>query len=217
MKISLSKKGPAFWFLGDPKNLQVCLSQSNPGPIDIDITKLTNLERLRLLRSLQLKELETDKIDNNLYNLNTQQANNQDQLIQEQRHLSRLKKIEDDKQKKEHDEYIISERLRLIAKSSSNTVMYFVKKEKDIDLLKKLLNHERVNKNRNGIIKYINERIILLSTEKERLLASQIQKEMYSQLKTLEKETSEFNMIESEQEIVFLTSKDLIDAVTGGA
>lgn len=221
MKINLSKRGPAFWFLGDPKNLIVSLNQSSPSA-DVDFDSLKSDYQLKILNSLKRHQIECSESYQDLYGRWSKEYFEQkkkeagpDPAIQmrieaQKRMQERRQAIEEKRDKQAARE---EERCQTLLKRSFLAVRTSLKDEKDTVFLKKFLNAERANRNRKSVIQFLERRIVRIGIEKQQEIERKVNRAVNKQLKRLKsRETLRLRVIESEKETVVLTPEDLIAA-----
>ena len=215
MQIRLGINGPAFWFLGDPKKLSVFLSLDSMGPVDVDINTLTVQERYKLLNSLNNKEIETDDDYKTLFNkpyIEPVKEDIKDEVLSKQNNILEKALKAKGKAEKRRNELLDKQeaRCKLFLKSSLLAIRTSVKDETDLSFLRAILKAEIAHRNRKSVINYLNKKIIFLSTEKQRKVEAKVRRETAKQLRMIQKETSMFNVIESDIEVVSLSTEDLI-------
>lgn len=221
MQITLTDLGPPIWFLGEPKNLIVSLNFANPGPVELDFTKLERVHQQRVLLALQNGYLESDIPFQEIYECYTKSAPPAPKMVAPDEIASapvantvaattklladqRLQ-IEAERQEKEEK---IKEKCLLKLKGSVVAAVSNLVGEEDPRYLRMLISYEQQGKNRKMVIRKIRERIKRI----EDGLAKKITKETEDQIAAMKSETNEMVVVESEQRTVVLTPEDLIAA-----
>lgn len=217
MQVTLTDMGPPMFFLGDPRNLILSLSFANPGPVELDFDSLERIQQQKILSALQNGHLESDIPFQELYEGFSKSAPPKaptpispvaDKIIEttkmlaEQRSELQSKRQEKEEKLKEKCIYHLSKGSTWAIKSLSH--------EEDPRYLRMLLATEQAGANRVSVLVKIKTRLKRVETE----LAVKINKATAAQIAVMrsEAETSDLNVVESEQRTVILTPEDLIAA-----
>ena len=194
VEISLKESGPAFWFLGEPKNVKVSLNFSSPGPVQVDFKALTDLEQKKLLGSLQRGEISCDTDFQELYEVYLRQLPQKEETQPQQQAKKPIGKTKEER---------LLEKCAALIKKPSKTVKEETKDSKNVKmfrLLKKL--EEERPKPRVRLLDYLEKQVRKFQKE----VALKIDKSLEEPplRNVVPAETLQFDVLESEQETVQL-------------
>lgn len=210
MKIELTKQGPTFWMLGEPPNLHVHLSTFDPGPEEVDFSSLEPKFQKYVLISLKSGHIKTDIPFEELRaktNFIEEIAQNMAERI-EQDKTDQLEKEFDffEKQKKKREKEL--KRIVFLLERTLTGIRNALKKEKDSRFVRLLLQYERSGKNRKTVVKHLEHKI-------ETMEQAFVRKVNKSFLPSPPKETSTFDVVESDEELIEI-STEVLAAIAAG-
>ena len=208
MQIRLAD-GITMWFLGEPKNLIVNLNFVNRGPVEVDFAALSDVNQNRLINAVRSKQLESDISVEDLITLKrkpnvtaaTYPASTVDESTVTSSPPQVVKTLDFLKQEMETKKL---ERCQFILRGSVRSIKVAVSEANDITLTKALIKMEESNRARKSVLTFLREKLQALETavvkfaEKEKAKA--------------ERQTEEYDVIESDQKVVSLSPEELIEA-----
>lgn len=221
MIITLAKRGPAIWFLGEPRNLVASLNMIKT-TVEVDFDNLREVDQKHIIQSIQMGHIEVDANLKDLENrfitqyptVETQpvQTTVDPRIVMYQEIEERRIKL-DEKQKEQHEKR--HAKTQELLKRTAPSLRVAIRYETDIELLKMAIQAEQVGKQRVMVVAALEERIRKIAVKKQKKIAREIAQRTREQMKALTaKETKGLHVIESEQNFIILTPEDLIAAVT---
>lgn len=221
MQIKLTDNAPPMWFLGQPGKIKISLNFTNPGPVEIDFSKLTHEEQKKILVDLQDGKISSDVDFASLYQ---QWATNKPSIpepptqvkeyLQHQklsREQSKRLKATVDRQKREEK---FQERVAYLSKKNAKSIRAALKDENDIRLVRALLDAELARKRIRASVKDFLEEM-LRKLQKEIVInieSSENKPSIHIPKHLVPEETISFDVVESEQEVIQFTPEDLINS-----
>jgi hypothetical protein len=212
MKTSVSideNSNLAMWFLGpNPKQIRVALTFENRGPVEIDFDEVSEVERKQLLRDIGAgKILSSVKYDVLRDHYRGQQK--EPPTPTEEKKVILMEKI----QKHQAKQAKIEERINYLLKQSARSVKSALKKEKSATILHAFRRREQTGKARKGILSFLDEKI-------KRIQEEAVKKSNANRMKQLIPKqfggTDQYNVVESEQEIVQFSMAEPLTNQDGG-
>lgn len=229
MRITLNTdSGLTMWFLGEPGNIKASLNYSEPGPIEINFSKLTELEQKKLLIDVQSKRVLTDTPYKDLYEEWSKRVKETmpSPSPQVQQHLQHVKqKKEEQKQlranlDKADRERKFQEKCIYLSKKSARALKAAVQDEKDLRLFRVLRSLEiKRKKPRVSVTSFLDDQIRKLQKEVVKEIEDSVNKPALYIPKHMQgpEETIKVDVIESDQEVVEfeIDAADLADFAAG--
>jgi hypothetical protein len=210
------------WFLGEPTNLIVSLNFANPGPVELDFDGLSTDQQKQILNSIQAGHIKTD-VDFNELNRRwlrsnppvkqeTPQHNEALALNIEmaKRKEERLKKAEERKMREDAER---EKMVKNLIDVSIRALKQGIAGNRDITFIRMLLAAEKVNQNRKGAIRLLQEKIEALLVAKQKEVDREVRRKSKETLMAgmaLYKETTQFDVVDFDEETLVLTPEDLI-------
>jgi hypothetical protein len=211
MQIRLTD-GVTMWFLGDPKNLLVNLNFVNRGPAEVDFIKLSSNDQNRIINAIKCGQLQSDITVEDLISLQRKpdmvtithpvstisepttitvtsgppQIINSLEFLKNEMETKRL------------------ERCQTILRRTVRSIKVAVSADNDITLIKLLIKMEESNKARKSVLTFLREKLQIL----ENVVVKFSEKEKVG----VEKQTEEYNVIESDEKVISLSPEELIQA-----
>ena len=208
MQVKLSKRGPAMWFLGEPRKIKYSLNFAEPGPIKVDFGKLEIEEQRKLLIDLYNKVIETDSSLEELretYNNNqsTKLAKEQPAAVKEyldkQKAIKKVAREIGDKEKKRKEGDKFNERCDYLSKKSLRVIKATTQNEADIKFVRALLSREEEKKKpRGSVCDYLKERVRKLQQD----LIIRLNSEGEETQVPLEKDQFNFDVHDEDQKVI---------------
>lgn len=211
MQIRLAD-GITMWFLGEPKDLIVNLNFVNRGPVELDFSSLSDVNQNRLISAIRSKQLESDITFEDLIALKRKpdtttvthpiSAVGQSTTVTISEGPPQVAKTLDFLKNEMETKKI--ERCQFILRRSVRSIKAAVSEANDISLTKTLIKMEESNKARKSVLTFLREKLRTLEVAVVRFAEREKAK--------AEKQTEEYNVIESEQKVVSLSPEELIQA-----
>jgi len=205
VQITLENSSP-FWMLGDPPNLIAHLSMDNMGPVVVDYSELEERFQKHVLLALRTGVIKTDISFESLHeacsasSVKVQQETKQ--AIKEQEDLSFFAK-EEKKRKKEMD------RVRFLLTRTVKGLSSALAKEKDSRFTRLLLVEEKKGRVRKTVVQLLENKIRVIEAALVRKIEAVKPKINYRE------ETSVYDVIESDEEIIEISSETLAAIASG--
>lgn len=212
VKIELTKQGPTFWMLGDPPNLLVHLSTFDKGPEEVEFSTLDPKFQNYILISLKSGYIKTNisfeelRSQMTVENKTNQQVLNETEKQVTEETEKQFDFFEKQERKREKD----LKRVTFLLSRTTNAIMSGLAKEKESRFVRLLLEHERKTKNRKTVVKHLEFKIESI----ERALVKKLNKS-YIKVVSPKKETSSFDVIESDEELIEISTEVLAGLAAG--
>ena len=230
IQIKLTDKSPPFWFLGDPKNLIVNLNFRDPGPVQVNFEELSESDRKKIIQSMQLRHIDTDV---NLSELNDVHLRLQSpflpsiqdfvepsgplpvaeeieekkpEVIPEEKEVD-IKKVQSETIKQDEKDRKFNERCQFLIKQNFSALKSTLKDCKDVRLLRFLKETEKKRKKpRLSVLLFLED---LMAKVQGDIVKSIENDSKTTPVKYGKQETFQYDVIESEEETVHLSEKDI--------
>lgn len=218
IQITLAEDGPPFWFLGDPKYLKVSLTFHEPGPVEVDFSKLGNKEQKQILVAMQMEYITVDKSFfaleqeyEKFFPANTP-VNASSEEAPKRTGMDRALKMEANRQEKEAK---FQDKCRLLSKQGISALKHALKDETDLRLLRNIRDSEMNKKKpRPSILGFLDTKLRKLQANLIEEIENSAITEIEAELPP-EKETFVSDVIELERETVHLTPEILAQLANG--
>lgn len=216
MQIKLTEEGPPMWFLGKPREIKISLTFAEPGPVDVDFEKLETEEQKQILVGLRDRKLEASESFQDLYSVYSKGVvkATPSKEVKEYLHQAKMEKEKDRKFKfeaeREKKEEIFNERVEFLASKSVKAIKAALDKETDLRLLRKLRDVELSKKKpRVSVKEYLQDKIKVLQAKVAQGIGGTPEKPgLFNPGK---KETMNYDVVESEQEVIHFSPENLIN------
>lgn len=223
MQITLNTSSSAMFFLGDPKNLLLSLSYSNPGPVELDFESLDRNLQQKILLAVRNEVLNSDVPAEDLYKIWSKDIvvaqKTESKAPPTQAEIQVQQRMELEMRRKEKEDKFLARCDSILRAGKRAVSSELAENPEDSRLARTLLQMEQAGKNRKGIVAPILSRI----KTQERIMAQRINREVNEQLRTtrpkrtlnmrsVAPETDEYTVVESDFKTVVLTPEQLIEA-----
>lgn len=225
VQLKLADDGPPFWFLGEPRDIRVSLTMTDPGPIEVDFDALADVERTKIMADLQRGIVESDVPFPTLHEVCLRLQAPPPPSVEAEAHLAQQQRYEAAQKAlkqqvaKEKKVKKFNERVDYLSKLGVRAVRAALQDESDIRLLRAIREKEALKKRpRKSLMNFIEDKIkriqlsVVEDIEKKQNLNAKPLK-----LDSMDAKSKTFlsDVVESEGEVVQFSNEDLERLASG--